>query len=127
MRSEGSRPRTSSAYDESIATQFSRAPIGVGPVETPASSAAVVLTRSGSDSSMNSDVAAATRIGIGPSTGSSETPGGSIPGPSPCTSRRSAASTTNTDVARFTPSTSSEAASAPEMPVAAATPSIART
>ena len=106
VRSEGSRPRTSSAYDESIATQFSRAPIGAGPRRDPRRAPRrSPLTRSASDPS----------IELGrrrrdddrhrpPSTGSSETPGGSIPGPSPCTSRRSAASTTKTEVARFTPS-----------------------
>ena len=121
------RPRTSSACDASIATQFSRAPIGVGPVETPTTSAAAAFTRTSSDPSMSSAVAAETRIGIGPGSGSSETPGGSIPGPSPCTARRSTASMMKTDVARFTPFTSSEALSAPEMPVASATPSTPRT
>ena len=59
--------------------------------------------------------------------GSSETPGGSIPGPSPCTSRRAAASTTNTDVPRDSAPICSVTGSAPEIPVAAATPSTPRT
>ncbi len=58
--------------------------------------------RASSEPSIRSAVAPATTIGMGPpSPGSSDTPDGSIPGPSPCTERRSAASTTKTEVARL--------------------------